>query len=141
MVNGDYILVKAPKDFPGKKYRQKYCYEHILNYWKYYGIIPKDNELIHHINGNKHDNRISNLELKTRVQHTVDHNDNKKRTYVKLKCPGCNKVFIREKRNSYLSKHTKASCCSKECIGIYTSLPEEVKRQRISEMFIEEFKK
>ena len=28
MKNGDYNLVKAPKDFQGIKYRGKYCLEH-----------------------------------------------------------------------------------------------------------------
>ena len=33
MKNGKYILVKAPANYLGKKYRNKYVYEHILNYW------------------------------------------------------------------------------------------------------------
>ena len=43
MKNGDYILVKAPTNYPGKKYRNKYCYEHHLVYWQHYGIIPNNN--------------------------------------------------------------------------------------------------
>ena len=33
MINGDYILVVAPDDYPGVRYREKYCYEHYLVYW------------------------------------------------------------------------------------------------------------
>ena len=28
MKSGNYILIKAPDNYPGKKYRGKYCYEH-----------------------------------------------------------------------------------------------------------------
>ena len=40
MKNGDYNLAIAPPDFPGKKYRGKYCSEHVLNYWLANGIVP-----------------------------------------------------------------------------------------------------
>lgn len=51
-----------------------YAYEHLL-VWRSAGrILPKANELIHHKNENKTDNRLENLELKTRANHNIYHN-------------------------------------------------------------------
>ena len=140
MRNGDYILVKAPEEFPGKKYRGRYCYEHHLVYWQHYGVVPNSQEIIHHIDENKYNNDISNLELKTRSQHSIEHNSVRKRTMVRLKCPGCGKIFVRERRQSYLVTGHNMSCCSHYCVGVFTGLPKMVQKQRLEEMFIEEFK-
>lgn len=32
--NGPYELVIAPEEYPGKKYRGRYAYEHRVNYWR-----------------------------------------------------------------------------------------------------------
>lgn len=70
MRNGPYILLKAPIDYPGKKYRGKYVYEHHLVWWKCKGELIDAEDVVHHINGNKHDNRIENLEKISRSDHT-----------------------------------------------------------------------
>ena len=140
MKNGKYILVKAPDDFPGKKYRKKYVYEHILVYWQTYGVLPKSNEIIHHKDENTHNNDPSNLELKSRNKHSTEHNLERKKTYVELRCPNCDKIFVREKRNTYLTKGHGVTCCSRKCIGYYTNLPQTVKQQKLKNIFIREFK-
>lgn len=140
MKNGEYILVKAPDNFPGKKYRGKYCYEHILVFWQTYGILPKSNEIVHHKDENKHNNDPSNLELKTRSKHSIEHNTNRKKTYIELICPGCGNNFVREKRQTYLIKHTQFTCCSKKCIGIFTHLNKYEQQRRLNDMFVKEFK-
>ena len=115
MKNGEYILVCAPDNFPGKKYRDKYCLEHHLIYFLNYGVVPKEDEIIHHINGNKYDNRIENLQLLTKKEHNKIHRYKNVTNLVKLKCPICNKVFIVERRNSLLVKRCKSQCCCKDC--------------------------
>ena len=115
MINGDYILVKAPKNYIGKKYRGKYCYEHHLVYFQKYGIIPQKREIIHHKNGNKHDNRIENLELLSTNKHTQFHHTKEKIKLVKIQCPNCGKRFITERRLSLIIKQTKSQCCSRKC--------------------------
>lgn len=73
---GNYELVKAPLDYPGKKYRDKYCYEHHLVWWQITGNIISEKEVIHHINENKRDNRFENLELLNKKVHTSNHSKN-----------------------------------------------------------------
>ena len=63
MKNGSYTLIIAPKNYPGKKYRDRYCYEHHYVYWKKYKRTVKNGEVIHHKNENTRDNDINNLEL------------------------------------------------------------------------------
>ena len=117
MKNGDYLLVKAPSNYTGKLYRTKYCYEHHLVYWKNTGIVLRDDEVIHHVDGDKHNNNFNNLELLKRSEHTKNHTLSRGKTFVLLKCPCCEIIFEREKRQSHLSKGTKYTSCSKECSG------------------------
>lgn len=57
-----------------KVYRinNKIHFEHHLIWEYYYGEIPSGN-IIHHINGDKTDNRIENLEMMTIVEHVNLH--------------------------------------------------------------------
>lgn len=116
MKNGDYILVSAPKNYPGKLYRGKYCYEHHLCYWKHYGVIPKDDEIIHHKDENKHNNIIDNLELMKLIDHVRLHNAEKKKHMVLLQCPICKTQFVKQRRDTHLVKGGRATYCSKECL-------------------------
>ena len=115
MKNGDYTLVKAPIDYPGKKYRGKYCYEHHLVWWSENGVIPSSAQVVHHINEDKRDNRVENLELIDRDQHTRRHSVPAE---VKTKvCPTCDKVFPRPKSYFDFKESTgqKSFFCSKPC--------------------------
>lgn len=146
MINGDYILVVAPPDYPGVKYRGRYCYEHRLVWWKEHNFLPKDDEIIHHKDGNKHNNNIENLVLMTNKDHVAMHDRIKPKRLkklVKLLCPGCQKVFIRRKYNTFLCNGTKFTCCCKKCIGITTGLMKNNREEfikRIANNFIKEYK-
>jgi hypothetical protein len=106
MKNGDYKLVVA-LDYPGKKFRGRYVLEHHYVWWKEKGFAPLKGQVIHHINGDKFDNSIENLELLSAVDHCKLHNKAKESN---TSCRICHKAFhvapYRLKRNCY---------CSREC--------------------------
>ena len=115
MKNGDYILVIAPDDYPGKRYRGRYCYEHHLLYWQAYGVTPTEEEIVHHKDGNKHNNSIENLELISRKDHSYMHTKSRGKKMLSLKCPVCGKVFAKEKRKTHVENGRGATYCSKRC--------------------------
>lgn len=67
-----HILVKAPKDHPNIK-SNGYIMEHRLKMEKYLGRYLEPNEIVHHKNEIKSDNRIKNLELVTAKTHRLKH--------------------------------------------------------------------
>jgi uncharacterized protein (DUF1330 family) len=67
-----YVEVYSP-NHPNKTQRG-YVKEHRLMMEKYLGRYLLKNEDVHHINENKQDNRIGNLELLTHSEHTRRHN-------------------------------------------------------------------
>ena len=73
MKNGPYIMVVAPKNYPGKLYRNKYAYEHHVVIWEKTKKVLKTGEEVHHINGNHKDNRIENLKILLKEQHRKVH--------------------------------------------------------------------
>lgn len=116
MKNGNYILVIAPQDYPGKKYRNKYAYEHHVVYWKAHKIIPTKTKVIHHKNHNKHDNKIENLELITAKKHNSNHSK-KPWTYVFLNCFYCGNQF-RLRGNHYRTRikyNNEKFYCDRSC--------------------------
>ena len=73
MKNGPYILIIAPENYPGKKYRARYAYEHHVVFWENTGQLCKEGHVIHHKNEDKHDNRWGNLEEISKADHASTH--------------------------------------------------------------------
>lgn len=96
MRNGDYELILAPSTYPGRLYRGRYCYEHHFIYWKNTGNLIGADEIIHHTNGDRRDNRIENLELMNVKKHNKLHS--KGVTMVELICTMCRGNFKRDER-------------------------------------------
>jgi hypothetical protein len=117
MRNGKYILVVAPDDYPGKKYRGRYCYEHHLVFWRKHRRLPQCGEVVHHDNTDPHDNVGKNLKLMGRGQHTRHHS--RPRTLIELHCGHCGKCFTREARqvNTKRKVGQRIFFCSRSCAG------------------------
>jgi len=66
-----YINIKCPKDFPFNAMitTNGYIREHRLVMSKYLGRELQSNEIIHHLNGKRDDNRLENLVLTTWHEH------------------------------------------------------------------------
>lgn len=112
MKNGPYELVIAPDGYPGKRYRDRYAYEHVVVYWKHHGAIPAAGFEIHHLNGNHRDNRIENLQLLTAQEHQRIHAEkDREAAAVRLMCSSCGSEF---KRRRSRVKPT-ANYCSRKC--------------------------
>lgn len=81
----------------------------------------KDNEIVHHIDGDKTNNSWDNLEVMTLSEHTAQHNKGK--TIAVLECPQCGSIFERVRNQTFLVKSkSSASFCSHECKGRYYAL-------------------
>lgn len=117
---GDYNYALVP-EHPNAT-NNGYVLEHRVIMENHLGRLLNANEVVHHIDGNKKNNNILNLELMTREQHTSEHSRQKGHWIAKLKCPWCKKVFYRRKRQTFLSKKNKlnCTCCSRSCSGKFS---------------------
>ena len=71
-----YVLVRVPKGHPhgfGNSNRFDYCYEHISVMTAHLGRPLHPGEVVHHRNGDKLDNRLENLSVRTSSDHMSEH--------------------------------------------------------------------
>ena len=91
---------------------------HSMSYAKYlytshYNCEVAEGDEVDHINGDKMDDRIENLQV---ISGRLNKNKSTAiKEYIELECPVCHQKFLFEKRN--LSTHPNP-CCSRRCGGI-----------------------
>lgn len=116
--SSEYIVIKAHPNFPGKT-QSGFVLEHRQVWWENTGEDPTGYD-IHHINGDKKDNRFENLEKLTRSEHMLKHSSTE---MITLKCDNCGNEFerkLRDYKRSVRWKKTKTHFCSRKCIGYYS---------------------
>lgn len=109
---GDYLYAVVP-DHP-KATKNGYVLEHRIVMENHLGRSLSNEEIVHHIDGNKHNNHISNLEVMSIVEHGKHHAvyGRKMRT---ICCSYCGKEFTREARRLFSKK---SPVCSRRCNGL-----------------------
>lgn len=115
---GDYNYAVV-HDHP-KRINYNYVLEHRVIVENYLKRLLRDDEVVHHINENKKDNRIENLQVLSVEEHARLHAVKQGLTLVKLKCPWCGLFFNREKRQTHLIKLNNWTACSNSCRGSFS---------------------
>ena len=119
-----YVMVRM-SSHPAAK-ATGYVYEHRLVMEQQLGRYLKPSEHVHHINGDRTDNRIENLELMTAPEHLLEHRPSFEETRkqrardaarkfqkrIVLSCSYCGKPIVR--RPSELAP-TRNAYCNRQC--------------------------
>jgi hypothetical protein len=74
IASNGYVKLRVGKDHPLAD-PNGYAYEHLVIWISAGNPMPKRDEVIHHKNEQKADNRLQNLELKKRVDHSISHHN------------------------------------------------------------------
>lgn len=142
---GDYEYAVVP-DHP-KAIKHGYVLHHRVIMENHIGRLLEDDEIVHHIDGNKKNNNINNLTIMKAKDHITMHDLEHGEMKVTLKCPNCGKIFDINKNQSYIVKHNKynCTCCSKTCRGKlystiqYHGMTKEI-QDAIASCFIKEYR-
>lgn len=82
ITSGGYVAVRVEPDHPhawGANPKCRYAYEHILIAEAKIGRALREDELVHHDNENKTDNRPENLIVETVSEHAKEHSSRRGR--------------------------------------------------------------
>lgn len=84
-------------------------------------ILNSDEHVDHKDNNKLHDD-ISNLQILTLKENNTKEAKRRGRKIVVLKCPYCNTIFERPKRQTHLQKGGKYTGCSRKCSTTFGAL-------------------
>lgn len=110
-----YVAVYCP-DHP-RAWSTGYVYEHALAMEAIIGRFLRPDEQVHHLNGDKHDNRCENLELHTASSHHHVHAAAQSPKILTLTCDECGVQFRRSARQRAEVKGYRHAFCSRSCNG------------------------
>ena len=115
---GDYLYAKIPEHPNANK--NGYVLEHRVVMENKLGRLLFENEQVHHIDKNRHNNKPDNLEVMLEGKHQRFHSTKyPEGHYVKIKCTKCGKEIIRDYNQRKEVKKTKNNFCSRRCNGLF----------------------
>ena len=113
-------FVTAPDWYRGKRYRGRYALEYRVIAEKMIGRPLKNNEVVHHKDGNKQNNAEENLEVLQRKIHTSLHQHGRLSRLVEVQCPTCSRTFVKRWQFTHANPNrSKKTFCSRSCMGKY----------------------
>lgn len=114
---GDYDYALVPEHPFATKLG--YVFMHRVVMENHLGRLLNKNEVVHHKNENKKDNRIENLQVMTLEEHSEYHQMKRGIIMADLICPWCKVKFSKPKKQTFLDKKNtyNFTCCSASCRG------------------------
>jgi hypothetical protein len=108
----------------------------------YLGRVLNKDEQVDHINNDKTDDRIENLQILSAKANVDKYNASTKgKRYMLLKCPACGISFEKEYHNTFERVKCKFHCCSKKCLhkfleGLHTNAElVEIGKQQVLDIY------
>jgi len=98
-----------------------YVLEHRVVVENHLNRLLNSDEIVHHKNGQKKDNRITNLEVLTTLAHNREHSKDVGKRWVTLRCPNCSALFDKPRNQTFLDKGGESTCCSRRCRGQFSA--------------------
>ena len=119
IINNRKYLSLSPIDKNGKM-KHKPEKKKFLQYARYLVSVKLGRELteyeeVDHIDNDKTNDDISNLQILTPHDNRSKGRLNKKIKYVIFKCPWCQKCYIKHRRETHLAKGGIYTSCSRKC--------------------------
>jgi HNH endonuclease len=124
MSRGRYIRVKAP-DHP-VALADGWAYEHRKVAWDA-GLLTDLDDEVHHLNGDRSDNRVSNLLVLSKSEHSREHDVLGAIHRVKTHCPRGHQYTAKNTR-SYRGKRFCRACDSARTLTRYRERKQAVRR-------------
>jgi len=113
---GDYYYAVVPEH--PNRIKHSYVLAHRVIMENHLSRLLNSEEVIHHIDGNKKNNDINNLQVMNASEHVSHHVQQRGETMLEIKCPYCKNVFSRPKNKTHLGKKaSKTTFCSTSCRG------------------------
>ena len=117
---GDYQYALV-RDHPNRT-KNNYVLLHRVVAENKLGRMLNAGEVVHHINHDRYDNRPENLEVLSKIEHLKLHGKESKEraVWVRYKCPECESIFERVRRNTPIIKGGQFAFCSRHCNGVFS---------------------